>query len=376
MEAPLLTLGIEEEYLLVDRETRDLVRDPPDALMSALEKALGTQVTSEFLRSQVEIGTCVCADIGEAREELKRLRGAVAEIADGFGFAPIAASTHPISHWDEQEYTKKDRYDALARDLAGAARRMVISGMHVHVGIEDADLRIDLMNQVRYFLPHLLALSTSSPFWQGEDMGLESYRLTIWDALPRTGLPDAFEGYSEYERLVQQLVHTGIIPDSTMIWWDIRPSGRFPTLESRITDICTRLEDGLAIAAAYQSLLSMLYRLRQQNQRWRVYPTMLIEENRWRAQRYGVSGELIDFGKGTLVPFGDLCDEIIEMTAEDADRLGAREEVAHIKRIAERGTSAEMQRCVYKDAMADGAEKREALNAVVDRLIQETVAEL
>lgn len=376
MDAPSLTIGIEEEYLLVDRETRNLVRDPPDELMRAMEAALGTQVTSEFLKSQIEIGTKVCSEIGEARVELKRLRATVAEIADGFGFAPIAASTHPFSHWEDQQHTRKDRYDVLARDLAGAARRMVISGMHVHVGIEDDDLRIDLMNQVRYFLPHLLALSTSSPFWQGEDMGMQSYRLTIWDALPRTGLPDTFDGYSEFQRLVHQLVETGIIPDSTMIWWDIRPSGRFPTLESRITDICTRLEDGLAIAATYQALLSTLYRLRQKNQRWRLYPGTLMKENRWRAQRYGVMGELIDFGKGTLTSFADLCDEIVEMTAEDAARLGSTAEVAHIRQIAKRGTSADAQRRVYAQSLADGAEARDALNAVVDYLIDETIAGL
>lgn len=376
MDAPTLTLGIEEEYLLVDRETRDLVRNPPDALMDQLHKAIGEQVTSEFLRCQVEVGTKVCTEIGEARAELVRLRRLVVEVADGFGYAPIAASTHPFSHWDEQEHTKKERYDTLARDLAGAARRMVISGMHVHVGIEDDDLRIDLMNQVRYFLPHLLALSTSSPFWQGEDMGLQSYRLTIWDALPRTGLPDSFDGYSEYQRLVQQLVETGIIPDSTMLWWDIRPSGRFPTLESRITDICTQLDDGIAIAATYQALLSMLYRLRQQNQRWRLYPATLMGENRWRAQRYGVSGELIDFGKGTLTSFDALCDEIIEMTAEDAARLGSRDEISHIRRIARRGTSADQQRRVYSDAMTGGAEPHDALVAVVDHLIEETAAGL
>jgi glutamate---cysteine ligase / carboxylate-amine ligase len=376
MDAPSLTMGIEEEYLLVDRESRNLVRDPPAALMSAMQAALGSQVTSEFLKSQIEVGTKVCTGIDEARAELKRLRATVAEIADGFGFAPIASSTHPFSHWDEQEHTRKDRYDALARDLAGAARRMVISGMHVHVGIEDDDLRIDLMNQVRYFLPHLLALSTSSPFWQGEDMGMQSYRLTIWDALPRTGLPDTFDGYSEFQRLVRQLVETGIIPDSTMIWWDIRPSGRFPTLESRITDISTRLEDGLAIAATYQALLSMLYRLRQKNQRWRLYPGTLMKENRWRAQRYGVTGELIDFGKGALTSFSNLCDEIVEMTAEDAARLGSQAEVAHIKTIAERGTSADEQRRVFNQCLAEGADARDALNAVVDYLVEETVADL
>ncbi len=373
MDAPSLTMGIEEEYLLVDRETRNLVRDPPDELMRAMEAALGAQVTSEFLKSQIEIGTKVCSEIGEARVELKRLRATVAEIADGFGFAPIASSTHPFSHWEDQQHTRKDRYDVLARDLAGAARRMVISGMHVHVGIEDDDLRIDLMNQVRYFLPHLLALSTSSPFWQGEDMGMQSYRLTIWDALPRTGLPDTFDGYSEFQRLVHQLVETGIIPDSTMVWWDIRPSGRFPTLESRITDICTSLEDGLAIAATYQALLSMLYRLRQKNQRWRLYPGTLMKENRWRAQRYGFNRGLVDFGKGAIVDYPDLLEEIIELVREDAERLDCVAEIENARDILARGTSAHRQIAVYEAAKTDGADEYEALRAVVDWLAEETM---
>jgi carboxylate-amine ligase len=320
----------------------------------------------------VEVGTKVCADIAEAREDLRRLRATVVEIADAFGLAPIAASTHPFSHWDVQEHTRKARYDRLAEDLAGAARRMVICGMHVHAGIEDPDLRIDLMNQVRYFLPHLLALSTSSPFWQGEDMGMQSYRMTIWDALPRTGLPDAFEGHSEYQRLVHQLVETGVIPDASMIWWDIRPSARFPTLENRMTDICTRLEDGIAIAATYQALLSMLYRLRAQNQRWRLYPTTLMSENRWRAQRYGVQGELIDFGKGELISFADLCDELIESTSEDAKRLGTEAEISHIRKIATVGTSADAQRRTYISVMEAGGTSQDALNAVVDHLIEVT----
>ena len=373
MKRPAFTIGIEEEYLLVDRETRDLVSDPPEELMQRFSDAIGSQVSPEFLRSQVEIGTKVCADIGEARAELKRLRGAVARVANEYGYAPIAASTHPFARWSEQQHTHKDRYDQLATDLAGTVRRLLICGMHVHVGIEDEDLRVDLMNQVAYFLPHLLALSTSSPFWQGEDTGMASYRLTVFDALPRTGIPDTFDSWQEYQRVVGRLVEVGSIEDASKIWWDIRPSSHIPTLEMRVMDVCTRLEDALSIAALFQSLLSMLYRLRERNQRWRVYQRILIEENRWRAQRYGPTKSLADFGKGQLVDFPDLTDELVELVAEDAGALGCLEEVRHASVIARQGTSAQGQRIAYEEARANGADHAQALREVVDFLVEETV---
>ena len=231
---PAFTIGIEEEYLLVDKETRALVIDPPESLLGECEDLCGEQVTTEFLRSQIEIGTKVCNNVQEAREDLRRLRRIVIDVAARHGLAPIAASTHPFSRWSEQKHTPKERYDTLTAEMQGAARRLLICGMHVHVGIDDDNLRIDLMNQLSYFLPHLLALSCSSPFWEGRDTGLKSYRLTVFDALPRTGLPERFQSFAEYERHVDILINAGMLKDSFKSWWDIRPSGRFPTLQSGI----------------------------------------------------------------------------------------------------------------------------------------------
>ncbi len=246
---PTFTIGVEEEYLLVDKETRGLVVDPPSTLMAEAEELCGPQVTSELLLSQIEVGTKVCRNIQEVHEDLVRLRSNIIAVADRHGLAPIAASTHPFSNWAEQKHTRKERYDALTHEMQGAARRLLICGMHVHVGIDDDELRIDLMNQMSYFLPHLLALSCSSPFWNGRDTGLKSYRLTIFDALPRTGVPERFASFAEYQRHVSILMDAGLIEDSTRIWWDLRPSGRFPTLETRIMDVCTRIEDTVALAA-------------------------------------------------------------------------------------------------------------------------------
>lgn len=215
-----------------------------------------------------------------------------------------------------------------------AWRRLIICGLHVHVGIPDEDLRIDLMNQVSYFLPHLLALSTSSPFWQGEESGLQSYRLSVFDSLPRTGLPERFESWGEYQRMVSRLMQAGLIEDGSKLWWDIRPSARYPTLEMRVTDVCTRLDDGICIAALYLCLLAMLLRLRQKNQRWRVYANTLIDENRWLAQRYGTAGTLVDFGKGEAVPYAGLLEELIELTREEAVALGCLAEVERARGIS------------------------------------------
>jgi carboxylate-amine ligase len=370
---PSFTIGLEEEYLLVDKETRDLVEDPPPELLGECERRLPGQVSPEFLRSQVEVATKICGSLGEARAQLALLRKTVAEIAGNYGMAPIAASTHPFATWDAQKATARERYMTLQRDLQGVARRLVICGLHVHVGIDDDELRIDLMNQVSYFLPHLLALSTSSPFWRGEDTGLASFRVSVFDGLPRTGLPERFESWSEYRRHVGILVQAGLIEDASKLWWDVRPSERFPTLEMRISDICTRLEDGIAVAALYRCLLRMLWRLKRNNQRWRIYARMLVNENRWRAERYGIDEPLVDYGKRELVPYAELLEEIIALVAEDAAHFGCRAEVAHARRIVERGTSARAQRRVYSEALAAGADNKEALRQVVDWLVAETV---
>ncbi|RMF01917.1 MAG: carboxylate-amine ligase, partial [Alphaproteobacteria bacterium] len=284
-----------------------------------------------------------------------------------------AASTHPFARWAGQHHTDKERYNVLAKDLQVLARRMMICGMHVHVGIDDDELRIDLMNQATYFLPHLLALSTSSPFWQGDPTGLKCFRLSIFDDLPRTGIPEQFSGYSEYERTVGVLVNAGIIEDATKIWWDLRPSSRFPTLEMRICDVSPRLEDTVTIASLFRCILRMLYRLRRNNQRWRHYSAFLVNENRWRAQRYGGDEGLVDYGRGEIIPFPDLLEELIELIREDAAFFDCEREVAHALEIVRRGTSADRQIALYTSLTNTGASKEEALKAVVDSLIEETV---
>jgi carboxylate-amine ligase len=370
---PALTLGIEEEYLLVDRATRDVVREPPPGLLEQCRALTDDLVRPEFLASQIEVGTPVCSGIRQAHDELAELRRTVANVAAAHGLAPLAASTHPFSEWKQQKHTDRERYHTLARDMQAVARRLLICGMHVHVGIDDDELRIDLMNQAGYFLPHLLTLSTSSPFWRGEDTGLKSYRVSVFDELPRTGLPSRFESWSEYCRHVDVLVHAGLIEDASMIWWDIRPSARFPTLEMRITDVCTRLEDAIAVAALFQCVIRMLWRLRRGNQRWRIYDPMLIEENRWRAKRYGIDEGLVDFGKGTIVACSELLDELIELTAEDASALDCEAEILHCRTIIARGTSAHRQLATYAGALARGSSGEQALREVVDMLIAESV---
>ena len=372
IKEPAFTIGIEEEYLLVDKETRGLVVDPPQTLMAEAEEACGAQVTAELLRSQIEVGTKVCNNVQEAHADLARLRRNIVDVADRHGLAPIAASTHPFSSWTDQKHTKKDRYDELTHEMQGAARRLVICGMHVHVGIGDDELRIDLMNQMSYFLPHLLALSCSSPFWRGRDTGLKSYRLTIFDALPRTGLPERFASFAEYQRHVSILMDAGLIEDSTRIWWDLRPSARYPTLETRIMDVCTRLDDTVALASLLMCIMRMLYRLRTKNQRWRLYTPMLIRENRWRAMRYSFDEGLIDLAKGVVVPFEDLLDELCSLVAEDARALGCVNEVSRVRDILSRGTSAHRQLRGYELERASGASDEDSLKAVVDTLIADT----
>jgi carboxylate-amine ligase len=369
---PEFTIGVEEEYLLVDRKTRALIIDPPQSLIGECEERIGGQVTSELLRSQIEVGTRVCHSVQEVRADLARLRKGIIDVADRHGLAPIAASTHPFSRWSEQKQTQKERYDSLTAEMQAAARRLVICGMHVHVGISDEELRIDLMNQLSYFLPHLLALSCSSPFWDGHDTGLKSYRLTIFDALPRTGIPERFQSFAEYQRHVDVLIEAGLIEDTTRIWWDLRPSGRFPTLETRIMDVCTRLDDAIALASLLVSILRMLYRLRIANQRWRIYTSMLIRENRWRAMRYSFDEGLIDMAKGRVVPFEELLEELLSLTAEDAEALDCTKEIGFLRTIMERGTSAHRQLDAYAQARADGADHEQSLKAVVDLLIADT----
>lgn len=371
---PEFTMGIEEEYLLVDIETRALCIEPPASLLKECRQEVGGQVSSELQRSQIEIGTRVCHDVHELRADLERLRRGIVEVAARHGLAPIAASTHPFSRWSDQKQTAQERYQSLTEEMQVAARRMVISGMHVHVGISDEDLRIDMMNQLSYFLPHLLALSCSSPFWGGHDTGYKSYRLSVFDALPRTGIPERFDSWAEYRRHVEILVNAGLIEDSTKIWWDLRPSNRYPTLETRIMDVCTRIEDAVGLAALLVAVMRRLYRLRVANQRWRLYNPMLLRENRWRAMRYSIDGGLLDMGLGRIVPFPQLLDELLELVAEDAAELGCAAEVAGVRDILERGTSAHRQLQAREAALAGGADAEDAMRAVVDLLIRETAS--
>jgi glutamate---cysteine ligase / carboxylate-amine ligase len=370
---PPSTIGIEEEYLLVDLESRDLCADPPEAFMRTCREVLGDRVTPEFLRCQIEVGTPVCESVAEARRELAFFRRMISEEAGRHGVGLMAASTHPFADWSAQVTTDKERYAQLAADLRTVVQRQLICGMHVHVGVSDEDLRIDLHAQMIYFLPHLLALSTSSPFWRGRSTGLKSYRTAITVELPRAGLPQTFASAGEYRRMVDLLVKLGRIEDASKIWWDIRPSANFPTLELRITDVCTRLEDGIAIAAMYQSILNMLVSLKRRNQRWREYLPALVAENRWLAQRHGASGELIDFGRRETVPFSDLMEELIALVAEEADLLGCRAEVERVRMIAAEGTSADRQLAVFYNAVEQGHSHDAALRAVVDHLVAETL---
>jgi carboxylate-amine ligase len=367
---PPFSIGIEEEYLLVDRETCKLAEAPP-GLMEACAAELDDQVSPEFLQCQIEIGTHVCAGVTEARDDLRHLRRVVAEQAAAHGLAPIAAACHPFSDWKEQHHTDKERYNDLRRDLGGVARRLLICGMHVHVGIPDKEDRIDVMNQLSYFLPHILALSASSPFWQGEDTGLASYRLSVFDNLPRTGLPPKLWSWAEFQRSVDALVELDLIEDASKIWWDLRPSARFPTIEARICDVSPEIETTLTIAAIVQCLARYLWRMKGRNQRWRIYDNFLISENRWMAQRYGATRGLIDFGQRQIVPVAHLVEELIDLLAEDAEALGCAAELAGARDIILRGTSAERQRQVFAQAEDRGASRDEALREVVRSLVEE-----
>ena len=373
MKNKFFSIGLEEEYLIVNKYDGELIIDPPKNLMRDCKKKLKQQVKPEFLKSQIEVRTKVCNTIKDLKKNLIFLRKNISEILNQYDLAPIAVSIHPFSRWEQQKHTEKRRYSALAEDFQIVGRRLVISGMHIHVGIPDNEMRIDLMNQVAYFLPHLLALSTSSPFWKGELTGLKSYRVSIFDELPRTGLPEQFDSYNEYRRHLKILLNSGLLEDPSKIWWDLRPNVKFPTLEMRICDTCTSLKDSISIAALYLCIIHMVHRLRRENQKWRVYSKMLINENRWRAQRYGMEKGLVDFGKSKLVPYKHLIDELIELVKEDASELGCIQEVQNIKNIYKAGTSADKQIKIFKNEIKKSGDTKLALENVVKFLIKDTV---
>lgn len=372
MKEPTFSIGVEEEYLLVDTKTRKLASSPPPELFEACESALEGRVSPEFLRCQIEVGTPVCMTLAEVRTELAFFRRTIGEEARRYGLAPIAASTHPFAEWTDQPHTDKERYNEIAKSMQVVAKRMVICGMHVHIGIEDEELRIELFNQLAYFLPHLLALSTSSPFWRGHRTGLKSYRLAVFNELPRTGLPPAFESCYDYRHTVDILARAGVIEDATKIWWDLRPSERFPTLEMRVTDVCPRLDDAVAIAALFRCLCRMLYRLRQANQSWRQYSRFLLAENRWQAQRHGTEAKLIDFGRNETAAFAALVDELLELVGPDAVYFGCEGELAHLREIVSAGTSADKQLALAGKVAEGSPLPQDVLDAIVDHLIAET----
>ena len=359
-----LTIGIEEEYQIIDPESRELTSYIQEFLQQG-RIVLKDQVKPEFMQSQVEVGSRVCRNIKEARQEVVRLRSMVSEVAQQHNRRIVAAGTHPFSRWLDQEITDRDRYHGLLNDMQYLARRLLIFGMHIHIGIPDRDLRIDIMNQIRYFLPHLLTLSTSSPFWNGRDTGLKSYRSVVFEDLPRTGIPDYFSSYGIYESHVNSLIKTNCIEEPTKIWWDVRPHPRFPTLEFRVFDCVTRVDDVIAIAALLQALVAKLIILRKNNISWRIYRRELIAENKWRATRDGVAGELIDWGKEEEVPLRFLMGEMIEMVDDVAAQLGTQAEIAHIHNILKSGTSADRQLAVYRETGS--------LEAVVDMLVEDTI---
>lgn len=364
MKDPSLTLGIEEEYQIVDPETGEL-RSYITQVLDSDGQITIEGIKPELHQSVVEVGSRVCSTPTEIRDEVVRLRRAVIELAAKDGLAVLAAGTHPYSSWMEQEITPLERYLGVEQDLQDLARKNLIFGMHVHVGIEDRDFLIDAMKVSRYFLPHILALSTSSPFWMGRSTGLRSYRSVQWRNFPRTGIPPTFSSYDEYEHIVRSLVNANAIPDASKIWWDLRPHHLYPTLEFRLCDICTRIDEAVCIAAIIQALVAKLWKLRRDNMTFRVYPLSLIEENKWRAVRYGVSGNLLDLGKETERPARELLEELIGWFLDDVlDDLGSRAEVEYAHTIFERGTSADRQLAVF--------EETGDLKTVVDHLVAET----
>ncbi len=385
MHSAPLTIGIEEEYQLIDPETGALAAVVQQLLHDESIRQIGDQVKPEFMQSQIEIGSAICQNVQEARAELVRLRGEVNSVAERHGYCILAASTHPFAKWEEQEPNPGERYEDLMDYMQEVARQMLIFGMHVHVGFgtsrRQLDLLIDIQNQLRYFLPHLLSFSTSSPFWHGHPTGLKSYRSIIFENLPRTGTAPVFSSFSEYERLIETFGQVGTLgkgrrdgkADYTKIWWDSRPHEDFGTLEIRICDICTTVDEAVTIAALVQAIVAKLIKLRNQNLSWRIYSNELIAENKWRAVRWGLDGQLIDYGIRESVSARSLALELLELIDDVVDELGSRDEINHVHTILEKGTSSDRQLAVYEDCLANGASRDEALKAVVDHLRAETM---
>jgi len=361
--AHAFTIGVEEEFQIVDPNTCAL-RSHVSELLTAGAPSLGDQIKRELHQSIVEVGTRICANVNELEYEVCRIRRELAQSAESVGLGIAAAGTHPFSSWKDQVLSPGQRYENIVEELQQLARSLLIFGLHVHVAVPDRSTMIDLMNEARYFLPHLLALSTSSPFWMGRDTGLKSYRTTVFRRFPRTGIPDHFTSWAQYEQYVEMLIQLHCIDTAKKIWWDLRPHPTFGTLEFRICDVPTAPRASIAIAALAQAIIVKLYRLRARNLGFRRYHRALIEENKWRAARWGIDGKLIDFGKRREVPMRELALELLEFVDDVVDDLGSRREVEYVKKILADGTSAERQVDVYRHT-GD-------LRAVVQSLVEET----
>jgi carboxylate-amine ligase len=360
---PSFTLGIEEEFQVVDPETREL-RSHIQEMFAEGEKILKEEIKREMHDPVIEVGTPICRNVEDARREVTRLRREIVNLTRANGLRIAAAGTHPISHWSDIPITAAARYDRIVFDLQVVARANLIFGLHVHVAVEDHETRIQVMNAARYFLPHVFALSVNSPFWCGRNTGWKSYRAKVFDRFPRTGIPDYFRGAGEYDEYVRILVDTNCIDNAKKIWWDVRPHPFFPTLEYRICDVPMRIDETICFAALFQAITVKLWRLYSQNMGWRLYRRSLLGENKQRAARFGVDGKLIDFGKRKEVEFSELLDELLEFVDDVVDELGSRQDVYYAREILRRRTGADRQLAAY--------EKRHDLRDVVDTIIEET----
>jgi carboxylate-amine ligase len=363
MKDHTFTLGIEEEFAIVDPKTREL-RSHIQEILEGGKVMLKEQIKPEMHQSVVELGTQICQSIVEARAHVTDLRSKLAELAGRSGLKIASVGTHPFSHWRDQLITQGERYQEIVKDMQQLARANLIFGLHVHVGIPDRETAIHVMNQARYFLPHIYALSVNSPFWVGQNTGLKGYRLKIFERFPRTGIPDAFESLSEYEDYCKLLVKTGCVDNAKKIWWDIRLHPFFDTLEVRVCDAQSRVDDTLAMAALIQAIIAKLHKLQWQNMSFRIYRRRLIDENRWRASRYGIDGKLIDFGKETEVETRGLLNELLEFISTEVNELGSKNEMAHVERIMREGTGADRQLVAW--------EHTRNMKGVVDQIVAET----
>ena len=363
MPHPTFTLGIEEEFQVVDPETREL-KSHIQEMFAEGEKRLKDEIKREMHDPVIEVGTPICRDIAHARREITRLRKDICTLVRENGLRIASAGTHPISHWASVPITSNERYDKIVYELQMLARANLIFGLHVHVAVEDNETRIQIMNAARYFLPHVFALSVNSPFWCAQNTGWKSYRSKVFERFPRTGLPDYFRAWSDYEEYVGILVRTNCIDNPKKIWWDVRPHPFFPTLEYRICDVPMRVDETICFAALFQAITVKLYKLYAQNMGWRLYRKSWLNENKQRAARFGVGGKLIDFGKRSEVPFGELLDELLEFVDDVVDELGSRNEVYYAREILKNGTGADRQLAAYA--------QRNDLRDVVDYIVKET----